>query len=444
MKDMDKQSDEDIDCTSDETNECQEMTSKLNMKNVKKVYAKDSMDRLGDDLSEEVIQYLTFGDKVKLESVSKQWRRLVFSKQFAIDLLNGFEECKDSLSAKFNDIKPINRKSLESVLKKCPNICRVSLSEELCDMCLKLITKYCRRVTKLRLAVCCEETALMSFATKHGMWLQEFTIRYSFYDREVPKYVKNFLQMCPNIKNIDINYNPFCFNEIFGESLMKLQFIKRLHIRDNHSNILELLVNKYGTRLKGIQIELNGKDLDELKTCFAHISRFESLESLELEIQYYDSEQAIKECFILLANECTKLRELGLKLNIPIIPKLYLFLLSELRSLEKLVIDFGILCYKLEGSVECLKHLTRLKYLSITNLKLTEDFFTNINTIVPNIRYLEIKVLSGIDFFDKCPLKLFLKSLQTMKFIERVVYNYRVFYYCKNRSESKQRILLLK
>ena len=207
---------------------------------------------------------------------------------------------------------------------------------------------------------------------------------------------------------------------------------------------MEIFVNKYGTSLKGIEIELNGKDLDELKTCFAHISRFESLESLELEIQYYDSEQAIKECFILLVNECTKLRELGLKLNIPIIPKLYLFLLSELRSLEKLVIDFGILCYKLEGSVECLKHLTRLKYLSITNLKLTEDFFTNINTIVPNIRYLEIKVLSGIDFFDKCPLKLFLKSLQSMKYIERVVYNYRVFYYCKNRSESKPRILLLK
>ena len=37
----------------------------------KKVYAKDSMDRFGDDLTEEVIQYLTFKDKVRLECVSK-------------------------------------------------------------------------------------------------------------------------------------------------------------------------------------------------------------------------------------------------------------------------------------------------------------------------------------------------------------------------------------
>ena len=38
--------------------------------------AKDSMDRFGDHLTEEVLQYLTFEDKVRLECVSKQWRRL--------------------------------------------------------------------------------------------------------------------------------------------------------------------------------------------------------------------------------------------------------------------------------------------------------------------------------------------------------------------------------
>ena len=183
------------------------------------------------------------------------------------------------------------------------------------------------------------------------------------------------------------------------------------------------------------------EDSDELKTCFAHISRFESLESLELDIGSYDSEEPIDECFELLANKCTKLRELRLKLNILLISNRLFFALSESRSLEKLVIDFGILCYKLEGSVECLKHLTRLKYLSITNLELNEEFFINMNTILPNIQYLEMNVLNGIVFFYKSPLKLFLKSLQTMKCIKRVVYNYKVFYYIKNRSESKPRIL---
>ena len=32
------------------------------------------MDRFGDDLTELILQYLTFEDKVRLECVSKQWR----------------------------------------------------------------------------------------------------------------------------------------------------------------------------------------------------------------------------------------------------------------------------------------------------------------------------------------------------------------------------------
>ena len=50
-----------------------------------KVNAKNSFDRLGDDLTELILQYLTFEDKVRLECVSKQWRRLVFNKQFVIE-----------------------------------------------------------------------------------------------------------------------------------------------------------------------------------------------------------------------------------------------------------------------------------------------------------------------------------------------------------------------
>ena len=53
-----------------------------------KVYPKNSFDRFGDDLTELILQYLTFEDKVRLECVSKQWRRLVFNKQFAIEIFD--------------------------------------------------------------------------------------------------------------------------------------------------------------------------------------------------------------------------------------------------------------------------------------------------------------------------------------------------------------------
>ena len=90
------------------------------------------------------------------------------------------------------------------------------------------------------------------------------------------------------------------------------------------------------------------------------------------------------------------------------------------RSLERLVLDFGDITDKLEGSVECLKHMTRLKHLSITYPQLTPDFFANIYTTFPNIRFLEINTnhINGELF------KPFVESLQTMKCIERVVINY--------------------
>ena len=62
------------------------MTSMFDINSDINGYRKDSMDRLGDDLTEEVIQYLTFEDKIRLECVSKHWQRCVYRKQFVIEI----------------------------------------------------------------------------------------------------------------------------------------------------------------------------------------------------------------------------------------------------------------------------------------------------------------------------------------------------------------------
>ena len=120
------------------------------------VYLKNSFDRLGDDLTELILQYLTFEDKVRLECVSKQWRRLVFNKQFVIEILGSesinyinsnncgqqlvsylgsiSKEKHNSLNKlmivranRLLDIRKLNIEAFESVLKKCPNIKKVIL-----------------------------------------------------------------------------------------------------------------------------------------------------------------------------------------------------------------------------------------------------------------------------------------------------------------------------
>ena len=95
----------------------------------------------------------------------------------------------------------------------------------------------------------------MSFAAKHGMWLQEFGIVELGDEDKDLGYMKKFLIMCPNLKKVDIIFIDENFSEIIKcQLLMKLKVIKTVYFDQYESQILELLVNKYGTSLKEIEI----------------------------------------------------------------------------------------------------------------------------------------------------------------------------------------------
>ena len=178
----------------------------------------------------------------------------------------------------------------------------------------------------------------MSFATKHGMWLQEFTRRRYLNDSR--EYLKEFLPMCPNIKKIDLGGIPNLSMFIQSGSLRKLEGIKTIPIEAYDPNKLEPLVRKYEKRLKELRISIIEElASDELMTCFAHISRFESLESLEIRCVFRTSDDSIIDCLQVLAKKCIKLRKL--KFSIDSIDKSdrLLLALSEFRSLESLDIE---------------------------------------------------------------------------------------------------------
>ena len=132
-------------------------------------YERDSMERFGDDLTEQVIQYLWFSDKVMFECLSKQWQRLVFNKQKEIDInsikgknsLNLLRK-EDNFDHDFYHNYELDRKKLISVLKKCPNISRVRFLNCKYDQDLDVITDYCRRVTKLIINNSYDEQTLIS------------------------------------------------------------------------------------------------------------------------------------------------------------------------------------------------------------------------------------------------------------------------------------------
>ena len=106
----------------------------------------------GDDPTEHVIQYLCFSDKVKFECLSKQWQRLVFNKEYGLDVdficYLYYKNRKQSLErvVKENYEPIVNKELLESLLKKCPNISWVTLLKKpglQKDDSFKLINQYC-------------------------------------------------------------------------------------------------------------------------------------------------------------------------------------------------------------------------------------------------------------------------------------------------------------
>ena len=408
----------------------------------KHVYERDSMERFGDDLTEDILSYLWLRDKVWFECLSKQWQRLIFNKQTELHI-NSYRDSDRKNSLQYLLVyktfdNQFGTKILESVLNKCPNISRVYLSESDNDVSLQLVTEHCQRVTKLVILDAeCGEECLLSFATKHGMWLQEFTFR--SHSTNSTKFIEDFLRMCPNIKNIDIDSNRNLSLINNSGSCKKLEAIKNVSLRANHLENFYLFVTKFCKTLKELDISVSRtRDLSssDLKTCFAHISRFESLESLSFRSL---SGNITDKCLQLLANKCTKLRELVLSFTYSSDTSNRLFFaFSDFRSLERLVIDLEYNPQTLEGSVECLKDCNRLRYLSINNDNLTQEFFADIQTSVPNLRYLYITS----EQFVGQSLKPFIESLQTMKSIERVVVNdSKLFYYRKNCLKSKPRIL---
>ena len=94
-------------------------------------YRKDSFDRFGDDLTELILSFLWFEDKIRLECVSKQWKRCVFQRQSVIEIyFMRSHETPNTLNGLFrriDDERQSDEQRLVSVMKKCQNISTVFL-----------------------------------------------------------------------------------------------------------------------------------------------------------------------------------------------------------------------------------------------------------------------------------------------------------------------------
>ena len=411
------------------------------------VYAKNCFDRFGDDLTELILQYLTFEDKVRLECVSKQWRRLVFNKQFAIEL-SMFEtpmfdqQTKDSLR-----ILHRKRTNLISILKKCLNIKTVRINEEVYSFVLLLIGQYCDRIKSLTYySDICGEKNLMKFFLMYGHKLEELDIDENCGQNN--REIKQILEFCPNVKNINIlnifkDIKTYFYNDI--NILPKLvDFKSPLKISSQDLELFKRLSDNYRQTMKTLDLSLDYMTEEELKTCIECIARFENLKELKLSFHYLKTNKPIDDCLSLIGQKCNKLLKLDLDINMSV-RRYYIThglkrevsfftALSEFKALKSLTISLPKYT-KVMHNVKCFKHCKQLKHLDISCPELTEDFFANIASFVPKLQSLRIEA-------DKQFSDSFIDSFYLMKNIQRVELIFKdsaaksmIWYFGKSLSE---------
>ena len=205
------------------------------------------------------------------------------------------------------------------------------------------------------------------------------------------------------------------------------------------------LSDKYHKTLKHLNITFHELRPELLMACFVDLCLFDNLESLEVKVidfMYY-KEYTIDECIQQLTQKCVKLKNFGLECSS--ISDHFFSALSNLKSVERLKLDFGFIKSKLTtGSVKYLKECHQLNHLSIKYYELNENFFHGIQTFVPNLRTIIISAKKQMS--DN-----FYKSLSSMKYLQKVFvdcdmkFDFKIFYYNKSLKtiEDKNRIQYL-
>ena len=230
----------------------------------------DSFDRFGDDLTEEILQYLKFSDKVRLECVSKQWKRLIYNKQFVVQLTKYQDIFKKIIVEDMVEMGLV-KEILVPWIKKCSNIRTAILWFYTKRIDLSVLAQYCPQLKALQMNVkYLEDIELFKFGYTYGYRLVEI----EFYDDCPPNLHGNmvmFLGLCSNLKTIcftpEYPLNEYDFIKNENNFLPKLEAIKSLVIRNNNIDQMKVLAHKYHKTMKSLNIMFVMLTTEQMKTC---------------------------------------------------------------------------------------------------------------------------------------------------------------------------------
>ena len=240
-------------------------------------------DRICDDLCEEILQYLSLEDKLKLEGVSKQFQRTVLKKHYKLTIENDdyieknvkveylMGVCSVYIESRFIDLK-----SLEVLLKKCPNIMKIELREANgrydYNEVFRLIIKYCNNLREI--VFWSNRISNENFEE----FQQKFGQKINFIHRL--KDANNY-NLFPNIERL--NFAEFGFNNSYNDlpeviPRLKLNKLKNLvlTLQIGQEDLVKVCVDTFLT-LRHFYLDVNSKNEKAIYKSFKFISNLKHL-----------------------------------------------------------------------------------------------------------------------------------------------------------------------
>ncbi|CAG2114015.1 unnamed protein product [Medioppia subpectinata] len=356
------------------------------------IYAKDSMDRFGDDLCQLLLSNLSLKNRFVFQCMSKQFRRTVFRSVVDIDVRD------ELIKGNYNTMTPIIA-TMNKVIKKCQNIETIDFRglEDSNQYILEVLPEIRHKIPKLREIYC----DLMSNSER---WVRQLAPLVTRVGNHLSSQKESLIH-CNRLSELRVENLAEVFDTTSGQLLAKNLRSFWLKGSANSEQLSAFLAGNQCLRFLLIKIH----NLESL-TQFGHqLSQLPQLRVLVIRLRHFD--QSLNDSLRTIGVNCKQLTILALKLgtktteiNVQTLDSLEMF--GRLRQLELALIGSNT------QSFDLLIPGKRLINLMIQCSQIDCKLLGNCHKQWPRLQYLDFECQ---EFNDKCLDHILrLRTLQTL------------------------------
>ncbi|XP_054155930.1 uncharacterized protein LOC128954379 [Oppia nitens] len=387
---------------------------------------KDSFDRFGDDLCQLLLQYLPIDDRLRLQSVSKQWLTLIFITQ--TDLVFDGKLLETMSLNSMRDYYPTIR-LFKLIVRKCPNITAVTINVgstlagavHMMNRFINLLTKNSNRLKHLSIKFDYYDLLVIGRMFDQLFWRfgrQLQTFKFDGNNHEFNKQLfYKVIDGLPNLKTLDItndnnSESTVQLNDIFIDNNMYYLLPKSLQSLNIKLDELSMplfrnFANNFGHQLISLTIQLDESivvDEDEddewsvnLKPLLTGFRQMPRLRQLKFELPMDFGPQFTVNLFSTIGRNCRQLKSIDYSpkfSNILTIKRIFAKINKHMsKQLRQLTVDCSpdYDCNELSLTSRLLNRLHGLTHLTLRLDKwqiIGNQFFQDIHRNLPRLQYL--------------------------------------------------------